>query len=177
MPSKDVADPARCNPAGAQCPGEHCHIVGVVAQRLIALPASAGKVRCFHLDAAFAAACHDLGKVSPSFVEKLRRHCSSGMEHIPKQAVSPELEKAGVAMQASAWRRPRHQAHRHGFQTSWGSTTGFRPNWAASRPMLRCLAAAPGKHNALHWCKNSSSAGHEMAPHGQCSAGHAWWRA
>ena len=97
-------------PQGATLPGrsvpEHCHIVGAVAQRLIALYPPALQSALFPPDAAFAAACHDLGKVSPSFVEKLRRHCSSGMEHIPKQAVSPELEKcwgghAGVSLAAA----------------------------------------------------------------------------
>ena len=53
---------------------EHCHIVGAVAQRLIALYPPALQQTLFPPDAAFAAACHDIGKVSPSFVEKLRRH-------------------------------------------------------------------------------------------------------
>lgn len=82
---------------GESLPGrsvpEHCHIVGVVAQRLIALYPPALQSALFPPDAPFAAACHDIGKVSPSFVEKLRRHCTSGVEHIPKQAVAPELEK------------------------------------------------------------------------------------
>ena len=121
-------------PQGATLPGrsvpEHCHIVGAVAQRLIALYPPALQSALFPPDAAFAAACHDLGKVSPSFVEKLRRHCSSGMEHIPKQAVSPELEKcwgghAGVSLAAAkalgapAW-IPEILGQHHGFSPQLG---------------------------------------------------------
>ncbi len=119
---------------GSTTPGrsvpEHCHIVGAVAQRLIALYPPALQSALFPPNAAFAAACHDIGKVSPSFVEKLRYHCTSGMEHIPKQAVSPELEKcwgghAGVsqatakALGAPAW-IPEIVGQHHGFSPQLG---------------------------------------------------------
>jgi len=56
----------------------------------------------FPVNAPFAAACHDIGKVSPTFYNKLRKAC--GLELLP--GFSPELEKewgghAGVS-QASA---------------------------------------------------------------------------
>lgn len=60
---------------------DHCEIVCAVAQELISrLPV---KVReLFPKDAAFAAGCHDIGKVSPFFYEKLRRACSVGAENL-----------------------------------------------------------------------------------------------
>lgn len=109
---------------------EHCHIVGAVAQRLIALYPQALQANLFPRHAAFAAACHDIGKVSPSFVEKLRRSCTSGVEHIPKQTISPELERqwgghAGVsqaaakALGAPAW-IPEIVGQHHGFSPQLG---------------------------------------------------------
>jgi CRISPR-associated endonuclease/helicase Cas3 len=51
---------------------EHCQIVGETAREIIArLPPAVSTI--FPPDALFAAAAHDIGKVSPTFQEKLRR--------------------------------------------------------------------------------------------------------
>lgn len=119
---------------GSVLPGrnvvEHCQIVGEVARRLINLYPISMREVLFPANSAIVAACHDIGKVSPSFVEKLRRNCTSGAEHIPKQAVAPELEKqwgghAGVsqaaakALGAPAW-IPEILGQHHGFSPQLG---------------------------------------------------------
>lgn len=62
---------------------EHCQIVGEIAKRLIeSYPAA---LRClFPEGSAFAAACHDIGKVSPTFFEKLRRNFTAGADTLPE---------------------------------------------------------------------------------------------
>lgn len=106
---------------------EHCHIVGEVARRLIAnYPASVQSL--FPEHAAFAAACHDIGKVSPYFFEKLRRHFTAGAEALPRIDVNPCLERqwgghAGVsqaaakALGAPKW-VPEVLGQHHGFSPS-----------------------------------------------------------
>lgn len=95
---------------GSTVPGrrvaEHCQIVGLVARRLIEFYPPALQKALFPPDAPFVAACHDIGKVSPAFLEKLRQACSGGMEDIPRQPISPDLEKqwgghAGVSQVAA----------------------------------------------------------------------------
>lgn len=73
---------------------EHCHIVGEVARALIQrLPTSLAE-SLFPLGSPLAAAAHDIGKVSPTFVEKLRRACSPGAVALaPLAGINPELEK------------------------------------------------------------------------------------
>ena len=51
----------------------HCHIVGLVARALIARYPQSIRQALFPLGSEFAAACHDIGKVSPYFVEKLNQ--------------------------------------------------------------------------------------------------------
>lgn len=72
----------------------HCQIVGEVAKAIIArYPADLASI-LFPVDAPFAAACHDIGKVSPCFVEKLRRACSAGHCSIaPLTDINPDLER------------------------------------------------------------------------------------
>lgn len=118
---------------GTTVPGrnvlEHCHIVGAVAQRLIEFFPDALQSTLFPPGTPLVAACHDIGKVSPSFVEKLRRACNSGTEHIPSQPISPELEKqwgghAGVsqvaaqALAAPDW-VPEILGQHHGFSPTY----------------------------------------------------------
>lgn len=64
----------------------HCRIVGEVAKELIRRSPVA---ELFPDGAAFAAATHDVGKVSPTFYNKIMRACSQGM--IP--GANPDLEK------------------------------------------------------------------------------------
>lgn len=86
---------------------EHCQIVGEVARELIRrYPLLILQAGLFPQFAPFAAACHDIGKVSPTFVEKLRRACSTPSTDLPALAVNPDLEKtwgghAGVSQAAS----------------------------------------------------------------------------
>lgn len=71
---------------------EHCHIVGEVARALIARYPKAMRSLLFPAGAEFAAACHDLGKVSPCFFEKLRRACTTPPEGLPTLGINPVLE-------------------------------------------------------------------------------------
>lgn len=84
---------------------EHCQIVGEVAQALIARSPRVLQ-SLYPPDAAFAAACHDIGKVSPYFFEKLRRACTTSIDHLPALPVNPDLERewsghAGVSQIAA----------------------------------------------------------------------------
>lgn len=108
---------------------EHCQIVGEIAKRLIASYPVALR-RLFPENAAFAAACHDIGKVSPYFFEKLRGHLTAGAENLPKLNVNPSLEQqwgghAGVsqaaakALGAPKW-VPEVLGQHHGFSPQLG---------------------------------------------------------
>lgn len=66
---------------------DHCYIVGEVARQLI----SRSAVRSlFPKGSAFVAACHDIGKVSPTFYNKLYRACN--LPELPGH-VNPDMEK------------------------------------------------------------------------------------
>lgn len=57
----------------------HCQIVGEVAKEIIArFPGALGQ-DLFPDGSHMAAASHDIGKVSPCFVEKIRQACTPGM--------------------------------------------------------------------------------------------------
>jgi len=70
-----------CRESGQSLPGRdvftHCRIVGEVARELLQR-----KPLCFRelfpTGAELVAACHDIGKVSPTFYEKIRKHCAAG---------------------------------------------------------------------------------------------------
>lgn len=96
----------------------HCHIVGEVAREIIRrLPTK----HLFPSGSAFTAATHDVGKVSPTFYNKLMRAC--GLPLISN--VNPDLEKqwgghAGVSqLTAKAMNAPEHipeiLGQHHGF--------------------------------------------------------------
>ncbi len=80
---------------------DHCQIVGEVARALIARsPAVLQSV--FPINAPFAAACHDIGKVSPTFYNKIM--CACGLPQI--SGFPPDLERtwgghAGVSLVAA----------------------------------------------------------------------------
>ncbi len=96
----------------------HCHIVGEVAREIIRRSPSK---HLFPTGSAFTAATHDIGKVSPTFYNKLMRAC--GLPLIPN--VNPDLEKqwgghAGVSqLTAKAMNAPEYipeiLGQHHGF--------------------------------------------------------------
>ncbi|MGH9486101.1 MAG: CRISPR-associated endonuclease Cas3'' [Terriglobales bacterium] len=95
---------------GAIVPGRHvpnhCRIVGEVARALLKRWPTALAASLFPPGSALAAACHDIGKVSPTFQEKLRRACTADIEDWPILPVNPALEKmwgghAGVSQLAA----------------------------------------------------------------------------
>lgn len=72
---------------------EHCQIVGEVARELIARYPRGLVTNLFPEGSLLAAAAHDIGKVSPYFVEKLRQGCTLGQCSIAAQpGINPKLE-------------------------------------------------------------------------------------
>jgi CRISPR-associated endonuclease/helicase Cas3 len=130
---------------------EHCHIVGEVARTLIARYPTSLQSLLFPAGAPFAAAAHDVGKISPCFSEKLRRACVSETCTIPRLKVNPELElgwgghagvsqATAVALQAPQW-VPEVLGQHHGFSPDLGSRDvtfeGFGgPAWQQQREAL-----------------------------------------
>lgn len=73
----------------------HCQIVGEVAREIIRRQPAALSSALYPQGAHFAAATHDIGKVSPTFVEKLRRACTPGLCDLSELAgINPQLESA-----------------------------------------------------------------------------------
>jgi CRISPR-associated endonuclease/helicase Cas3 len=72
---------------------EHCNVVGEVARTLIARCPTELGTDLYPVGAELVAACHDVGKVSPCFYEKIRRACANAT-HLrgPLHNVRPELE-------------------------------------------------------------------------------------
>lgn len=120
-------------PDGRILPGrsvlEHCTIVGKVAQALLARYPKHVVDRLFPTGAHLAAACHDIGKVSPYFYEKIRCACTAGSCTLtPLAGINPSLESewgghAGVSqVAAKALNAPEHVpevlGQHHGFSPS-----------------------------------------------------------
>lgn len=130
---------------------EHCHIVGEVARSLIRRYPPSLQSFLFPDNAPFAAASHDIGKVSPCFVEKLRRACTRAPTHLPALSVNTDLERswgghAGVsqvaseAMGAPRW-VPEILGQHHGFSPAVAgkhadSEVFGGPEWQAQRLAL-----------------------------------------
>lgn len=73
----------------------HCQIVGEVARELLCRQPLNLREMLFPADAHFAAAAHDIGKVSPTFVEKLRRACDPDLCTLqPLAGIEPKLESS-----------------------------------------------------------------------------------
>lgn len=71
----------------------HCQIVGEVARELIRRQPEVVRRLLFPEGSHFAAAAHDIGKVSPTFYEKLRCACDPNLCRLqPLQGVNPQLE-------------------------------------------------------------------------------------
>lgn len=107
---------------------EHCRIVGEVARELIKRVPPQISLALFPPGSPLIAAAHDIGKVSPTFYEKLRRACTLAPELEPLPDIDPSLEKgwgghAGVS-QATAkhLKLPRYipeiLGQHHGFSPS-----------------------------------------------------------
>ncbi|WP_213793727.1 CRISPR-associated helicase Cas3' [Klebsiella aerogenes] len=105
---------------------EHCQIVGEIARVLISRFPETMRGHLFPAGSEMAAACHDIGKVSPTFVAKIFSACGISYRQYPALAgVSPELESqwgghAGVSQaSAEAFGVPRYVAEilgqHHGF--------------------------------------------------------------
>lgn len=82
---------------------QHCQIVGAVARALISRMPNMLQ-RFYPEGSALLAACHDIGKVSPTFYEKLRRHCTDTDLPILSD-IEPQMESqwgghAGVSLAA-----------------------------------------------------------------------------
>lgn len=85
---------------------EHCRIVGEVARELIRRLPEELASQLFPPGSALIAAAHDIGKVSPTFVEKLRRACVPAIELKFQPSIDPGLERewgghAGVSQLAA----------------------------------------------------------------------------
>jgi CRISPR-associated endonuclease/helicase Cas3 len=105
---------------------EHCQIVGEVARALISTYPDDLRSSLFPKGALFAAASHDIGKVSPYFFEKIRQACTPGCSPFNAlPGIDPKLEyqwggHAGVSqVTAKAMNAPEFVAEilgqHHGF--------------------------------------------------------------
>lgn len=85
----------------------HCQIVGTVARELIRRFPQKIRESLFPRGAELAAACHDIGKVSPCFYEKIRRACTDQNNGLAAlHNINPNLEAswgghAGVSQVAA----------------------------------------------------------------------------
>ena len=130
----------------------HCQIVGEVAKEIIArLPRSLSD-DLFPHGSHLVAASHDIGKVSPCFVEKLRQACTPGMSQLDRLPnVNPQLEStwgghAGVSqLAAKALNAPKYVPEILGQHHGFGPPVrGFRaqdevfggPDWQLERQAL-----------------------------------------
>ena len=104
----------------------HCQIVGAVAKELIQRTTNPNLKMLFPEGSAFVAASHDIGKVSPTFYNKIMRAC--GKPLIP--GANPDLEKgwgghAGVSQLTARYlKAPEYVAE------VLGQHHGFSPNLA-----------------------------------------------
>lgn len=130
---------------------DHCQIVGEVARSMIERYPPQLRGCLFPNDAPFAAASHDIGKVSPFFFEKLRKNFTPGTHDFPALPINPLLEKswgghAGVsqvaakAMGAPLW-VPEILGQHHGFSPPVAGKRADAevfggPAWQAQREAL-----------------------------------------
>ena len=94
-------------PSGEIIPGRsvfnHCQIVGDVAAEILRRMPNDLVQALFPSGSAFTAATHDIGKVSPTFYEKIRRACSSGTGGLKAlNSINPSLEQGWGGMLGSA---------------------------------------------------------------------------
>lgn len=129
---------------------DHCQIVGEIAKSLVRVYPQA--LQClFPKGAHLAAACHDIGKISPTFYEKLRQACTLNRPPALDQNIDPSLETAwgghaGVSQAtASALKAPRYVPEilgmHHGFSPQLGGKNAASeifggPRWQEERIAL-----------------------------------------
>ena len=122
---------------------EHCQIVGEVAKEIINRFPLDLSARLFPAGAPMTAACHDIGKVSPYFVEKIRRNCDVKDTILPDQSgLNIQLESswgghAGVSqVAAKAMDAPEYipeiLGQHHGFSPSVGGTRATDENYGGA---------------------------------------------
>lgn len=113
----------------------HCQIVGEIARALIARYPEPMRSRLFPAGSEMAAACHDIGKVSPTFAAKLFAACDVNDKRLSAlSAVNPELETlwgghAGVSQAtAESLQAPRYVpeilGQHHGFNPALNGRRG-----------------------------------------------------
>lgn len=113
----------------------HCQIVGEIARALIARYPEPMRSRLFPAGSEMAAACHDIGKVSPTFAAKLFAACDVNNQRLSALSpVNPELETlwgghAGVSQAtAESLQAPRYVpeilGQHHGFNPALNGRRG-----------------------------------------------------
>lgn len=122
---------------------EHCQIVGEVARELVARYPVDLRDALFPIGGEFAAAAHDIGKVSPYFFEKIRQGCTPeyrSMLSLP--GINPEMERewgghAGVSqVTAKALQAPKFVPE------ILGQHHGFSPNIATYKKDAECFGGS-----------------------------------
>ena len=104
---------------------EHCEIVGNVAKQLIALYPPQLAAKLFPVGSPLAAASHDVGKVSPTFVAKLVDACT----HCP--------------LWAKEW------AIEHSIETQWGGHAGVSQLAAIAVSLPKFIPEILGQHHGF----------------------------
>lgn len=132
-PAKTYIDPMGNTTIGRSVLN-HCQIVGEVAREIIARTPVYLRDLLFPEGSIMAAASHDIGKVSPCFVEKIRQVCTPSLETIkPLPNINPKLESqwgghAGVSqVTAKALNAPDY------IPEILGQHHGFAPSVAGKR--------------------------------------------
>ena len=119
--------------SGETVPGRsvinHCQIVGAVAKELIRrMPGNISR-QLFPAGSEIAAACHDIGKVSPTFYNKIMRACS--LEQI--SGANPDLEREWGGHAGVSQLTARHLGAPEYVPEILGQHHGFSPNVAGKR--------------------------------------------
>jgi len=91
-PAKTYIDPMGNTTIGRSVLN-HCQIVGEVAREIIARTPASLRDLLFPEGAIMTAASHDIGKVNPCFVEKIRQACTLSMATIAQlPKINPKME-------------------------------------------------------------------------------------
>lgn len=108
---------------------DHCHIVGTIAKALIQRISCEEVKRLFPDGSGFTAASHDIGKVSPTFYNKIMRAC-----HLPQiNGANPDLEKSWGGHAGVSQLTARHLGAPEYVPEILGQHHGFSPHVAGLR--------------------------------------------